>query len=154
MLVNGQVATYRLVVTNAGPAATFDPIVVVDDLPAGLSFVSAEGSGWVCNATGQRVECAFSASLPVSQSASIALVVDVNAEAGASITNSATVDGGVAVSGDGDDTTDTVQAAPDLPRTGSDGLAALRLAAMILLAGIGLMLIARWRRQRNVLTVS
>lgn len=154
VLVNGQTATYRLVVTNDGPARTTDPIVVVDDLPAGLNFVSAEGAGWVCSATGQRVECTFAGVLAVGESTSISLIVGVDATAGASITNSATVDGGDAISGAGDGTTDLVQSAPDLPRTGSDGLAALRIAAMVLLVGIALTLLARWRRRRNVLTVS
>ena len=153
-LVQGQPATYRLAVFNDGPAATTDPIVVTDDLPAGLTFVSAGGDGWSCSAAGQLVECTFTGSLPVGQTTTIVLVADVSGAAGASITNSATVDGGEATAGASADTTDSVQPAPALPRTGSDGAPVLRIAAALLLLGVGLTVFARWRRRRDTLVVS
>ena len=47
-VVAGQDATYTLDVTNLGPSVSVAPITVVDTLPAGSTFVSAAGVGWVC----------------------------------------------------------------------------------------------------------
>ena len=154
VLVQGQDATYRLTVSNEGPADTSESIVVVDDLPTGLTFVSADGAGWVCSATGQRVECTFESALAVGSSAAVSLVARVDAPAGASVTNSASVDGGTTTAGAGADTTDPVQPAPALPRTGSDGLQVLRIAAMTLMLGAVLTLVVRWRRREDDLVVS
>lgn len=54
----GQVGSYTLSVSNAAGASTeVGPVPVTDILPAGLSFVSATGTGWTCGAIGQNVTC-------------------------------------------------------------------------------------------------
>lgn len=48
---------YTLVVSNAGPDAAAD-VVVVDMLPQDVAFVSASGPGWTCDNNGNRsVRC-------------------------------------------------------------------------------------------------
>ena len=44
----GQDATYLLTVQNNGPSDSAGPIVVTDPVPAGTTFVSADGPGWTC----------------------------------------------------------------------------------------------------------
>ena len=90
-LVRGRMATYFLDVTNKGPIDTVFSLTVVDDLPAGLGYVSATGDGWSCGAAGQKVTCSRTASLAVGAMSRITLTVTVSADAGASIANLATV---------------------------------------------------------------
>ena len=88
-------ATWLLTVTNLGPNNTVQPIVVVDQLPVGLTYVSATGNGWVCTHASGRVECTYAASLAVGAAAPvITLVTAVTAPPGTSIVNTATVSGG------------------------------------------------------------
>src|SRR5690606_18880755 len=47
---------YTLAVSNAGPSPA-QAIVVTDELPAGVSYVSASGTGWTCARNGQLVTC-------------------------------------------------------------------------------------------------
>jgi uncharacterized repeat protein (TIGR01451 family) len=42
----GPEGTYTLTVSNVGPVPAPDGLMVTDTLPAGLSFVSADGAGW------------------------------------------------------------------------------------------------------------
>lgn len=49
-VARGATLTYTLTVTNQGPSTLLPGTQVTDDLPAGLTFVSASGSGWLCNA--------------------------------------------------------------------------------------------------------
>jgi uncharacterized repeat protein (TIGR01451 family) len=44
----GSNTTYTLTVTNGGSDTEIGPVTVVDTLPAGLSLVSARGTGWTC----------------------------------------------------------------------------------------------------------
>jgi len=87
-LVPGQNASYDIAVTNAGPDTTTGTITVTDTLPAGLSYVSAAGSGWSCSVSGQTVTCthATGASVPV-----LTLTVAVSPTAAGNITNTVTV---------------------------------------------------------------
>jgi uncharacterized repeat protein (TIGR01451 family) len=52
----GSVATFDLSVANAGQTDASD-VVLVDNLPNGLSAVSAAGEGWTCAIAGSRIEC-------------------------------------------------------------------------------------------------
>jgi uncharacterized repeat protein (TIGR01451 family)/fimbrial isopeptide formation D2 family protein len=57
----GRTVTFDLAVHNAGPSAAQQAITVTDQLPAGLTFVSAD-AGWTCTAVavtgaGQTVTC-------------------------------------------------------------------------------------------------
>jgi large repetitive protein len=79
------------VVSNAGPTADPGPITVTDALPAGLSYASATGTGWVCSAAAEVVTCTAAAGLAVGQTSTISLVVDVGPLAFPTVTNVATV---------------------------------------------------------------
>ena len=54
--LSGGTVTYTIETFNAGPDSSTG-VTVTDTLPAGLSFVSAAGSGWTCGAAGQVVTC-------------------------------------------------------------------------------------------------
>lgn len=54
--IAGRNAVYELSVSNAGPGSA-QAVVVDDTLPAGVSFVSAEGTGWACTNNGTAVRC-------------------------------------------------------------------------------------------------
>lgn len=86
---------YRLIVSNAGSTATTAPITVTDPLPAGLTAVSATGTGWTCSIVAQTTTCT-SADVLAPGASSNAISIDVSLTAGFSgtITNTATVAGG------------------------------------------------------------
>ena len=97
--VAGDDATWRVAVTNRGPDVAVGPFRVSDTLPAGVSLVSATGTGWSCAASGATLDCtrlapsetlAVGASLPV-----ISVVVQVPADTapGSTLANSASVTG-------------------------------------------------------------
>jgi uncharacterized repeat protein (TIGR01451 family) len=75
-LLAGETGTYELEVTNLGPSTAAN-LLVTDELPAGLSPVSAAGDGWACGIVGQLVTCERPSLAPGS-AALIALVVDVD----------------------------------------------------------------------------
>ena len=91
-LAVGQNATYSLSVKNNGPQSATGPITVSDTLPAGLSYVSASGSGWSCSVAGSVVTCTNAG--PVANGvtlSAITLTVAVASGAVPSVTNTATV---------------------------------------------------------------
>ena len=91
-VVGGANVTYTLSVSNAGPNAG-GAMVITDNLPPAVSFVSATGSEWSCSNAGQVVTCNSTRAGPYPVGVAIApvtLVGTVNA-AGGSVTNSATV---------------------------------------------------------------
>jgi uncharacterized repeat protein (TIGR01451 family) len=85
----GQVLTYTLAITNAGPSNA-PSVTVVDVLPTSLGYVSATGPGWTCNAAGGTVTCDYG-SLTVGPAPSITLVTTVELTATGLITNTASV---------------------------------------------------------------
>ncbi len=87
--VNG---TYMLNVSNNGPSDATGTITVTDTLPAGLTYVSAAGTGWACGAVGQTVTCTRPGPLTSGSSApSITLTVSVGAAAYPAVTNTVSV---------------------------------------------------------------
>lgn len=86
---------FTLAVTNHGKSDSPGPFTVTDTIPAGMSYVSASGSGWDCSADGSDVTCTRSASLAAGASApDITLRVKVAPDAGpATLTNHASVSG-------------------------------------------------------------
>src|SRR5262249_5039551 len=48
--------TYTINASNAGPSPAAN-VTVTDTLPAGVSFVSATGTGWACGNAGGTVTC-------------------------------------------------------------------------------------------------
>lgn len=87
-VVTGGSLTYTLAMRNLGPAVATS-VSVTDTLPAGVTFVSATGTGWTCAAAGQDVSCTR-ATLDFGDAPPIDLVVTAPASAG-TITNTATV---------------------------------------------------------------
>jgi len=90
----GQNGVYTLSVSNNGPNDETGTITVTDTLPAGLTYVSATGTGWTCGAVAQDVTCTHAG--PLANGASlpdITLTVGVAAAAQPSVTNTATVAG-------------------------------------------------------------
>jgi uncharacterized repeat protein (TIGR01451 family) len=91
----GSNASYTISVSNgtaSGNEREDNPITVTDVLPAGLTFLSAAGSGWSCGASGQTVTCTRPPALdPGATAPPLTLTVAVGAAAFPSVTNTATV---------------------------------------------------------------
>ncbi len=88
----GDDLTFTVGVANAGPSQA-SQVVVTDDLPAGLTYVSATGDGWSCAAAEQVVTCALADPLaPGTGAGDLTLVVTVGPEAFPVVRNTATVD--------------------------------------------------------------
>ncbi len=85
----GQVLSYTLAITNAGPSDA-PSVTVVDTLPASLRFVSATGPGWTCTAASGSVTCDYGP-LMVGPAPAISLVTTVELTATGLITNTAVV---------------------------------------------------------------
>ncbi|MCO5328005.1 MAG: DUF11 domain-containing protein [Solirubrobacterales bacterium] len=92
-LPRGGQTSYTLDVDNLGDLGTQGATRVTDTLPAGLSYVSASGTGWDCGFASGAVTCTRSATIAGGGSADpIEIGVRVDANAPSSITNSAEVD--------------------------------------------------------------
>ncbi len=91
----GSNAVYNLTVSNlvgTSIESEINPVTVTDTLPAGLSFVSATGTGWSCSSAAQTVNCSRSTVLLPGQSyPPITLTVAVGAAAAPSVANIAVV---------------------------------------------------------------
>ena len=61
-IVAGEDVTYRITVTNHGPSDAVG-VVVTDEVPDGLSFLGAAGTGWDCTQAGGTVTCTLQATL-------------------------------------------------------------------------------------------
>ena len=124
-LVASSQSVYQLYVTNSGAAST-STAQVKDQLPSGLTFVSATGANWACSSSGSPalITCNFSGST-IAAGSTVSIAVTVQASAGTggqSKTNYASVDstGGVSAPTPGSgctaaycsSNTTTVQAAP------------------------------------------
>ncbi len=90
----GQVgATYTITVSNVGGGATVGTVTVVDTLPAGLTATAISGTGWAC--TLNILTCTRADVLNAGASyPAITLTVNVAANVGGTVTNTATVSGG------------------------------------------------------------
>lgn len=90
--VAGQNATYTLSVVNHGPSVARADIVVTDTLPAGTTFVSADGPGWNCSEAGV-VTCVLPEDLAVGEVApQIELVLSVPSSQTEDLENTAEVE--------------------------------------------------------------
>jgi uncharacterized repeat protein (TIGR01451 family) len=120
-VVAGGTISYSLAVTNNGPSDAVG-LTVTDTLPAGVTFVSAAGSGWTCTNTGNTsVSCTRPALATGAVAPSITVVVTAPAQA-ASLSNSASVASTTADADSGNNTSSaatTVSASADLSITKS-----------------------------------
>jgi uncharacterized repeat protein (TIGR01451 family) len=154
-LTHGAIATYRISVRNDGPSAATD-VSVTDTLPNTLAFVSGNGAGWICPpAGGQAVTCLLSAPLLPGETRSLDIIVTVNGDYGANITNQAVVSSPTSLSPNSvstDDATASVSPRPrgGIPSTGTNSLELLLLGFALLAPGCLLIGIAR-RRARSEL---
>lgn len=90
----GEVESYRIVARNQGTAGSPGPITVTDQLPAGLTYVLATGSGWDCSEDDGLVTCVREASLQAGTSApAITLRVRVEEDVASEVVNAASVGG-------------------------------------------------------------
>jgi uncharacterized repeat protein (TIGR01451 family) len=81
---------YQIAVQNAGGSATAGTVTVTDTLPAGLIATSISGTGWSCGLS--PLSCTRTDSLAASSSfPAITVLVNVTADAAASVTNSVTL---------------------------------------------------------------
>lgn len=93
----GQENTWTLEVSNLGPATAQAPIVIVDTLPSGVTFVRTEGDDWDCNAVGRSITCTLvdgagnETSLAALDDASVDVIVTLEASAAPAVINVATV---------------------------------------------------------------
>ncbi|MEO5618881.1 MAG: hypothetical protein ABIS67_14025, partial [Candidatus Eisenbacteria bacterium] len=108
--------TYTLTVTNPGTAPTFGTITVVDTLPVGLTYVSGNGAGWSCSASGQVVTCTHTGPLASGGSSVITLTVAVGNPAVPAVVNRAHIAtaGDLVAANDVDSDPTTVNGLPDL----------------------------------------
>jgi uncharacterized repeat protein (TIGR01451 family) len=112
----GSNATFTLAVSNIGQLATSGTVTVEDILPAGLTFVSAVGTGWTCSGT-SSVSCTRSNALAAGSAyPNIVITVTPTPPATPSITNTSSVSGGGDVSPANNSSTVnvTVVGVPDL----------------------------------------
>jgi uncharacterized repeat protein (TIGR01451 family) len=97
-VAGGSTISYTLTASNAGPNDG-GAMVLTDNLPPSVEFLSASGSGWVCSHASGVVTCTRAGVHPVGQAIPpVTITGRVNAEGGF-IVNSATVEpalGGVA----------------------------------------------------------
>lgn len=91
----GSMITYRLDVHNHGPASAAG-VEIVDTLPEGVRYESAEGEGWSCgyNESDRTVTCSLEDDLPLNQTAGVLISAEVTASK-TEITNTASVRSGV-----------------------------------------------------------
>jgi uncharacterized repeat protein (TIGR01451 family) len=91
----GQNGAYAIQTSNTGNAPSSGTITVTDTLDPNLTFVSATGSNWSCNAAAQVVTCTTSTVIAAGASASpITITVKVAATAPKTVTNNVAVAGG------------------------------------------------------------
>lgn len=143
---DGRQAVWSIKVTNKGPTVTTAPIVVTDDLPKTLSFVSATGDGWTCSEAARVVTCTYAGPLAVGATATISVTTKIIVDDGSTVTNVASVDGGNSVDdgsgsndpGEGQTVSD--DATVTAPGVDSDGLIPDTggVALWLLLAGLAL----------------
>ena len=84
--------TYTLTVTNTGNAPSTGGIIVQDNLPTGIAFLTGSGSGWSCSANAQLVTC--TSTTPIAKGSSSIITLTVTPIASGSFSNTATVTGG------------------------------------------------------------
>lgn len=95
--VVGQPGTYTLQVTNTASDSSSGTITVTDIVPAGLTIVSATGSGWSCNVVSQTVTCTTSQVLVGNGGTAPPILITVTPQpttAGTQVVNTASASGG------------------------------------------------------------
>ncbi len=114
----GQNGVYTFVVTNVGVSPSTANVIVTDNLPPGLTYVTDSGAPWSVNRVGQNITATLPSTSPIvaGDSSKFTLTVAVAAGAFPLVTNSATVAtaGDLNPSNDSDSDPAAVTGAPDL----------------------------------------
>lgn len=153
------VVTFVIVVTNTGPSPTRGTLTVTDELPSSLTHVATSAPDDTdCVLDAAVVSCTTDRVLAVDDTLTITVDARVAANAGATVTNTATVSGGNVVGGtpldqaevlsaggrQQDSTGGTVQNPPGfLPFTGSSSVTLAWFAVLLILGGGALLAIRR-----------
>jgi large repetitive protein len=142
----GDRITWTIAVTNEGPNATEQPIVVRDSVPAGLQVTAVGGRGWECPVEGRTVTCTYEQPLDAGATASFDVTTTISpAAAGTTVRNVATgvypgcPDGCTLVA----DATVDVPGSGLLPPTGATLQALAAITLVLLAAGLALLTAAR-----------
>jgi uncharacterized repeat protein (TIGR01451 family) len=77
----GQTGRFRIWVTNIGSAPLTGPIVVLDSLPAGMTYTTAGGDGWRCTYRQSLVQCTGAGPIPAGDSSSFVLEASIGVDA-------------------------------------------------------------------------
>jgi uncharacterized repeat protein (TIGR01451 family) len=112
----GSNASYTLTVANGGPQSAAGTITVSDTLPAGLTYVSAVGTGWACSNSSGTVTCTRAG--PVTSGTTlpaITLTIAVGATAAPSVTNTASVSSNTTFDQDATDNSSSVTSPVTIP---------------------------------------
>ncbi len=104
----GSNGVWTFTVSNLGPASSLGTTTVVDTLPAGTTYVSGFGEGWLVTHSGGIVNARYTPTIPPGESRSFTVTVAVNAAAYPSVTNAAIVVNPTDLDPDNDRDTDTV----------------------------------------------
>ncbi|MCC6434629.1 MAG: DUF11 domain-containing protein, partial [Acidimicrobiales bacterium] len=150
-LTAGEQATYRLTVTNTGPGTAWAGLTLTDKLPVGLSFESASGVGWACQAptSDNDIVCTSASTLAAGATDSLELIVDVGASESGVIINTATVTAAglerLSATVPGATVAGVVATRQPLVRTGADTLRLVLWGAALILTGVALAVPARRR---------
>lgn len=89
----GSSASYALTVKNGGPSEILNgtTMTLTDTLPNGMTYSGFSGTGWSCSASGQLVTCTNSDGLSTGGSSVLSIEVAVDAAAGGTLINTASV---------------------------------------------------------------
>lgn len=140
----GDEAEWILTVANNGTVEAMGPITLTDDLPTGLTYVSAAGAGWACSVAGAAVTCVHPGPLAVGAALEVRIVTDVAADLSGTLLNEAVV----SMPGDFNVLNNTAVAGIGLlPATGFNLGDALTWSLLSLLLGAGLILVTHRRRE-------
>ena len=94
-VVAGRTISWRVAVTNHGPSTSradaTTPIVVVDELPAGVQDATATGTGWTCTTDEDTVTCERDADLPVGPAPDLVVTATVRSSTVGEVVNVAAV---------------------------------------------------------------
>jgi uncharacterized repeat protein (TIGR01451 family) len=142
--VVGTNGTYTITVGNIGGTPSAGSYSVTDTLPAGLTLVSATGTGWTCSDVGQTITCTSSTAIaPGGPSPNtITLVVMPGPAAVPSVINTATISGGGDTVGTNNTTADITIVSPATPPVPTLTEWAM-IALMMLLATAGFVALSR-----------
>jgi len=140
---------WNLSVVNNGPDAATGPIVVTDELPAGLNFAGAVGSGVVCANAGQTVTCTRTSDLAVGETVNFTIITLYSGDP-SGVTNRATVSSSGVDTNTVNNTDQTQVPTITLPATGADGRTPAMIAMLMMLGGIGLLVLRQRRRPITV----